>query len=365
MSAAAGTHRAADTPGGARTRAGQAASPRAATSRRARAARRARRARAWPGAACSSPRRSGLLAHGLVALARGRPHAPTRPSARCSRCRVAGGPLAGRSSWCPRRSRRRHANWSQSRFALHADRDHARTGSRLDPRAGLQAPASRRGAGRARQGDRSSSLAVGAVAYVDRCAPALAACCRSPGAGRRRAHRAGPRAGPTSGSGSALALLVVAGLDYGYQRWRTSESLRMSREEVKRGDEGRPRATRSIRARLRAAPPPLAAQRRMMQDVRKADVVITNPTHFAVALRYDAARCARRAWSPRARALLAQRIIERRPRSTACRSSRTRRWRGRSSRRCASASEIPRRPLPRGGRGARLRLRAASRTARR
>ena len=84
----------------------------------------------------------------------------------------------------------------------------------------------------------------------------------------------------------AAALLVLALCDYAYQRWDHEKSLRMSKEEIKqehKQSEGDPHIKHAIRQRQRAM-----ARRRMMQDVPKADVVITNPTHFAVALAYDA-----------------------------------------------------------------------------
>ncbi len=84
-----------------------------------------------------------------------------------------------------------------------------------------------------------------------------------------------------------LALLfVLAILDYGYQRWQHERDIRMSREELKeeyRQQEGDP----MVKARVRSIQRDVA-RRRMMADVPKADVVVTNPTHVAVALRYDA-----------------------------------------------------------------------------
>jgi flagellar biosynthesis protein FlhB len=82
-----------------------------------------------------------------------------------------------------------------------------------------------------------------------------------------------------------LALLVLGILDYGYQRWEYERSIRMSRQELEeeqKQTEGDPR----VKARVRQAQR-LLARHRMMADVAKADVVITNPTHFAVALQYD------------------------------------------------------------------------------
>lgn len=82
-----------------------------------------------------------------------------------------------------------------------------------------------------------------------------------------------------------LALLVLGILDYGYQRWEFERSIRMSRQELEeeqKQTEGDPQ----VKARVRVAQR-LLARRRMMADVAKADVVVTNPTHYAVALKYD------------------------------------------------------------------------------
>jgi flagellar biosynthetic protein FlhB len=83
---------------------------------------------------------------------------------------------------------------------------------------------------------------------------------------------------------SALLLLVLSIPDYLFQRWRHLESLRMSREEVKeerRQYEGDPYVRSRIRARMRQM-----MSQNVALNVAKADVVITNPTHFAVALEY-------------------------------------------------------------------------------
>jgi flagellar biosynthetic protein FlhB len=85
-----------------------------------------------------------------------------------------------------------------------------------------------------------------------------------------------------------MALLILAVLDYIYQRWEYRKSLRMSKKEVRdefKQQEGDPLIKNKIRQRQRQM-----AMRRMMQDVPKADVIITNPTHFAVALQYDASQ---------------------------------------------------------------------------
>ncbi|MGC7870297.1 flagellar biosynthesis protein FlhB [Desulfosporosinus sp. SYSU MS00001] len=83
----------------------------------------------------------------------------------------------------------------------------------------------------------------------------------------------------------SIAFFGLAILDYLYQRWDHEKQLRMSHEELKqefKQTEGNPEIKREIKRKQRAL-----ALSRMMQDMKKADVVITNPTHFAVALRYD------------------------------------------------------------------------------
>lgn len=83
----------------------------------------------------------------------------------------------------------------------------------------------------------------------------------------------------------AIAMFFIAGLDFFYQRWQHLKSLRMSKQEIKdeyKQSEGDP----MIKMRLRQIRME-RARNRMMAEVPKADVVITNPTHFAVALKYD------------------------------------------------------------------------------
>lgn len=82
-----------------------------------------------------------------------------------------------------------------------------------------------------------------------------------------------------------VAILVLAILDYLYQKWEFERSIRMSIQEVKeeyKDTEGSPQIKARIRQIQRET-----ARKRMMDDVPKADVVITNPTHYAVALKYD------------------------------------------------------------------------------
>ena len=83
----------------------------------------------------------------------------------------------------------------------------------------------------------------------------------------------------------ALMLLVMAFADYFYQKWDFEKSIRMSKKEIKdeyKQMEGDPQIKSKIRQKQREM-----AKQRMMSEVPKADVVITNPTHIAVALAYD------------------------------------------------------------------------------
>jgi flagellar biosynthetic protein FlhB len=87
---------------------------------------------------------------------------------------------------------------------------------------------------------------------------------------------------------AAFAYLAIGAVDYGYQRFRHEKSLRMSKEELK--DElkqhGLPAEVKSALRRRQLQ----AARARMMAAVPHADVVVVNPTHFAVALKYDGTR---------------------------------------------------------------------------
>jgi flagellar biosynthetic protein FlhB len=81
-----------------------------------------------------------------------------------------------------------------------------------------------------------------------------------------------------------LLLGVVAAADYGYQSWRTYHDLMMTKDEVKeeaKNSEGNPQLKGARRRFLRQS------KRRMLEAVATADVVITNPTRIAVALKYD------------------------------------------------------------------------------
>ena len=84
----------------------------------------------------------------------------------------------------------------------------------------------------------------------------------------------------------SLVYLVIGLADFIYLKYRFNEDMKMTKQEVKdefKNTEGNPEIKGRQRQRMREA-----SRRRMMQDVPKADVVITNPTHFAVAIKYDA-----------------------------------------------------------------------------
>ncbi len=85
-----------------------------------------------------------------------------------------------------------------------------------------------------------------------------------------------------------LVLIILAILDYIYQRWQHEENLKMTKQEVKderKQTEGDPK----VKGRIRKVQMEMA-MRRMMEAVPDADVVITNPVHLAVALKFDAAQ---------------------------------------------------------------------------
>ena len=84
---------------------------------------------------------------------------------------------------------------------------------------------------------------------------------------------------------TAFGLLLIAAVDVPFQLWNHAKQLRMTRQDIKdemKESEGRP----EVRGRIRQRQQELS-RRRMMQDVPTASVVVTNPTHYAIALRYD------------------------------------------------------------------------------
>lgn len=84
---------------------------------------------------------------------------------------------------------------------------------------------------------------------------------------------------------AAVALFCIAILDYMYQKYDFEKNIRMSKQDIKdeyKNSEGDPLIKSKIKQKQRQM-----AMQRMMQEVPNADVVITNPTHFAIALKYD------------------------------------------------------------------------------
>jgi flagellar biosynthetic protein FlhB len=105
---------------------------------------------------------------------------------------------------------------------------------------------------------------------------------------------------------TSLALVVVAGADYGLQYWRWYSQLKMTRKEVAdeaKQNEGNPQ----MKGRVRRIQQQMTRQR-MLKAVKTATVVITNPTHFAVALKYDRASMAAPIVVAKGQDLLAARI---------------------------------------------------------
>lgn len=86
-------------------------------------------------------------------------------------------------------------------------------------------------------------------------------------------------------AGIGLFMMFLAAADYMFQRWELEREMRMTKQEVReelKSREGDP----LVKARIKRTQREIAG-RRMMEDVPKADVIVTNPTHIAVALKYD------------------------------------------------------------------------------
>ncbi len=83
----------------------------------------------------------------------------------------------------------------------------------------------------------------------------------------------------------SVIFMVVAFADFAFQKWKFHQDMKMTKQEVKeeyKSTEGDPQIKGKIKQKMMEA-----SRRRMMQSVPQADVVITNPTHYAVALKYD------------------------------------------------------------------------------
>ncbi len=105
-----------------------------------------------------------------------------------------------------------------------------------------------------------------------------------------------------------FVLVIVALVDLAYERWQYEESLKMSKQEVKdeyRRSEGNPEIKGALKRRQREF-----ARRRMMAAIPKATVVVTNPTHFAVALQWDEKKMDAPVVTAKGADLIAKRIRE-------------------------------------------------------
>lgn len=83
----------------------------------------------------------------------------------------------------------------------------------------------------------------------------------------------------------SLVYMIIAAADFIYQKYKFSKDMRMTKQEIKeeyKQQEGDPQVKGRIRQKMQEA-----SRRRMMQNLPQADVVITNPTHYAVAIKYD------------------------------------------------------------------------------
>lgn len=104
------------------------------------------------------------------------------------------------------------------------------------------------------------------------------------------------------------SIILIVAIDVPFQLWQHSKQLRMTKEELRQEGkemEGDPQVKGRIRSMQREA-----ARRRMMTQVPKADVIVTNPTHFAVALRYQDRKMRAPQVVAKGTYLLAQRICE-------------------------------------------------------
>lgn len=104
------------------------------------------------------------------------------------------------------------------------------------------------------------------------------------------------------------AYLILAAADYAYQRWQHTRTLKMSKDEVKeemKSIEGNPAIKNRIKGQQRKM-----ARMRMMANVPKADVIITNPTHLAIAVQYNPDSMAAPKVLAKGAHLVAQRIVK-------------------------------------------------------
>ena len=106
----------------------------------------------------------------------------------------------------------------------------------------------------------------------------------------------------------AMALMILGIIDMMFQKYQFEKSLKMTKQEIKdetKNTEGDPLIKSQIRKKQQQM-----ARKRMMQELPKADVVVTNPTHFAIAIRYDSTKMAAPTVTVKGAGLLAQKIKE-------------------------------------------------------
>ncbi|HLY67407.1 MAG TPA: EscU/YscU/HrcU family type III secretion system export apparatus switch protein, partial [Chloroflexota bacterium] len=104
------------------------------------------------------------------------------------------------------------------------------------------------------------------------------------------------------------AYIVLASADYAFQKWQFEKSIKMTKQEIKEEARSQELAP-ELKSRIRQVQRNLA-RRRMMQRVPQADVVITNPTHLAIALQYDASKMAAPKVIAKGQRLIAEQIKE-------------------------------------------------------
>lgn len=108
---------------------------------------------------------------------------------------------------------------------------------------------------------------------------------------------------------AAITLLIIAVIDYSYQKWQFAEDQKMTKQEVKdehKQQEGDPLIKGKVRSIQRAA----AGRRGLKESVKEADVIVTNPFHIAVAIKYDRKKQNAPIIVAKGARLLAQRIRE-------------------------------------------------------
>ncbi|MEE9240565.1 MAG: EscU/YscU/HrcU family type III secretion system export apparatus switch protein, partial [bacterium] len=106
----------------------------------------------------------------------------------------------------------------------------------------------------------------------------------------------------------ATVLVFIAGIDYAFQRYSYEQSIKMTKDEVKqeyKQREGDP----LVKSRVRQVQREIS-RKRMMSSVPKADVVITNPIHFAVAIQYDREKMEAPILVAKGRGFIAQKVRE-------------------------------------------------------